>query len=144
MIKISTLNDWPDYLGKSIKSAEPFVISSTQLEAFLRAVGDANNLHQGRDAIVPGNLLLSLVPHFLQQHLELPPGMIGMSVGYDRVRFKAPTRVGDLLYFKAEVRHVRTQKAGVYVTYAVSCRGAGDELVMALDMRDYYALKPGG
>ncbi len=91
---------------------------------------------------MPGNLLLSLVPRFVQQHLELVSPLVGMSVGYDKVRFKASTHTNDPLHFYAEISHVRVHKNGVYVTYNVACERDGD-MVMALEMRDYYALRIG-
>lgn len=139
MINIESLADWPKYLGANFESASPFTVTTAQLESFLRASGDHNPLHFEDAAIVPGNLLLSLVPHFLQQHLSLADTIVGMTVGYEKVRFKAPVSPDEALTFWAEISYVRPQKAGTYVIYHIICQNARDQQVMTLEMRDYYS-----
>lgn len=140
MIEINQIADWPEYLGTTFEDATARSVSATQLEAFLQASGEANAIHLGDQAIIPGNLLLGLVPHFVQQHLKLSDTIIGMSVGYDKVRFKAPVKLGESLFFKAEITQVRMYKEAAYVTYQVMCERAR-QMVMALEMRDHYAQK---
>jgi acyl dehydratase len=138
MIEINQIADWPNYLGETFEDASPRAVTATQLEAFLQASGDANAIHQGDEAIIPGNLLLSLVPRFVQQHLNLADTIIGMSVGYDKVRFKSPVKLGEPLFFTAEIAQVRMHKGAAYVTYKVRCERAG-QVVVTLEMNDYYS-----
>lgn len=140
MIEIEQIADWTKHLGATFAEVSPRTVTPAQLEAFLQASGDANAIHQGGEAIIPGNLLLGLVPHFVQQYLELSDNIIGMSVGYDKVRFKAPVKLDEPLFFKAEITQVRMHKDAAYVTYQVTCESAG-QMVMALEMRDHYAQK---
>lgn len=140
MIEINQLADWMEHLGTTFEDASPRVVTPAQLETFLQASGDANAIHQGGEAIIPGNLLVSHVPHFVQQHLNLDHTIIGMTVGYDKVRFKTPVKLGEQLLFKAEITQVRMHKDAAYVTYQVTCERAG-QMVMSLEMRDHYAQK---
>lgn len=140
MIDINQIADWTEYLGATFEDASPRAVAPAQLNAFLQASGDANAIHQGDEAIIPGNLLVSLVPQFVQQHLKLSDTIIGMSVGYDKVRFKAPVKLDEPLFFKAEITQVRMHKDAAYVTYQVMCERAG-QMVMSLEMRDHYAQK---
>ena len=51
---------------------------------------------------VQGLLLLSLVPHLLRPHLELPEGCTGgVNYGFDRLRFTSPVRVGKRVRARA-------------------------------------------
>ncbi|MCF4097141.1 MaoC family dehydratase [Maritalea mediterranea] len=138
MIEINQIADWTKYLGATFEDASPRAVTPTQLDAFLQASGDANAIHRGDEAIIPGNLLLSLVPHFVQRHLSLANTIIGMSVGYDKVRFKNAVKLAEPLFYKAEVVQVRMHHAAAFVTYQVVCESAG-QVVMSIEMRDHYA-----
>ncbi|TDQ62030.1 acyl dehydratase [Maritalea mobilis] len=140
MIDINQIADWTEYLGATFEEVSPCTVTPAQLEAYVQVSGDANAIHQGDEAIIPGNLLVSLVPHFVQQHLNLDDTIIGMTVGYDKVRFKAPVKLDEQLFFKAEITQVRLHKDAAYVAYQVMCERAG-QMVMSLEMRDHYAQK---
>ncbi|WP_424983141.1 MaoC family dehydratase [Maritalea sp. S77] len=137
MIEIIQIIDWPEYMGTTFEDASPRAVTPAQLAAFLQASGDANAIHQGDEAIIPGNLLVSLVPQFVQQHLKLSDTIIGMSVGYDKVRFKAPVKLGEPLFYMAEIAQVRMHKDAAYVTYQVRCARAG-QVVVTLEMNDHF------
>ena len=137
MIEIKQITDWLECMGATFEDASPRAVTPAQLEAFLQVSGDENVIHQGDEAIIPGYMLVSLGPHFVQQHLNLDNTIIGMSVGYDKVRFKAPAKLDEPLFFKAEIAQVRMHKDAAYVTYQVRCERAG-QVVVTLEMNDHY------
>lgn len=137
MIEIRQLTDWPEKRGSAFASPSPQSLTASQLDAFVFLSGDENPIHRGDAALVPGNLLLSLVPQFVQQNLALAAPLIGLSLGYDKVRFKHPVQLGDPLCFAAKISQVRLRSGAAYVTYQIKVESA-DQTVMSLEMRDLY------
>ncbi|HEY1938868.1 MAG TPA: MaoC family dehydratase [Candidatus Angelobacter sp.] len=102
--------DSPDSLkalvGQEIAVTEWFNITQERIQQFSDATLDHQWIHVDAERahrespfkapIAHGFLTLSLLPHFMQQALQIKNGVrLGVNYGLNRVRFVSPVRVGS-------------------------------------------------
>lgn len=123
MINIADIQQLNELSGSSIVTRYLVEITQPMLVDFLTLSGDKNTLHQS-DAVskpvVPGNMLLCLLPRILQANIQLPTQYQLYTVGYERVRFRSNVHIGDKLSASIEILSTRVQKNGIYLTYQFS------------------------
>lgn len=123
MINVADIQQLNKLSGSTIVTRYPVEIKQPMLVDFLTLSGDKNTLHQS-DAVskivVPGNMLLCLLPGILQANIQLPTRYQLYTVGYERVRFRSNVHIEDELSASIEISSTRIQKNGIYLTYQFS------------------------
>ena len=137
------------YVGASLGATEWFVIDQARVDRFADAAGESNWIHcdperasreaPWKGAVVPGYLLLSLVPNLLPRLVVLLGWSTAINAGVDGCEFPTPAPVGSRVRLGASLARARTFPGdGVRLTFAVhvDVEGADDP---ALRARVHYA-----
>jgi len=136
------------YVGTSLGASEWLEIDQARVDRFAAAVGDSNWIHcdperASREApwkatVVPGYLLLSLVPDLLPRLVVLIGWATAINAGVDDCVFSTPAPVGSRVRLRASLARARTFPDGVRLTFDVhfEVEGADDP---ALGARVHYA-----
>ena len=118
-----------------IANRHPVPIDKQMLDHFLMLSGDRNPLHThslGSKPVIPGNLLLCLLPQMVQSRLRLPADHQLYTVKYDKVRFKSPLTIDCNLNVSIKIQSTRSMMAGIYVTYKFDYFSGSSEVPSAM------------
>ena len=110
------------YVGVQLGETDWFTITRDQVERFGRATGDDNWLHYDADraahespwkaAVVPGYLLLSLVPTVLPRLLVVLGWSTAVNTGAENCTFPGAAPVDGRIRLAARIRRARTIPGG--------------------------------
>ncbi len=142
MICVERPIDLAAHLGEAATSPESVTLDRALLEAFIAVSGDDQAIHRGPGAIVPGNLLLALVPRLLKSAVEVRRFDSAMTARIDRVAFRRPARLGETLRLEARLRRVarlRPEGESERVAVAVDCALLTDGAIATLRVTDVYS-----
>lgn len=141
MIKVSAPSELTSYIGDDFKSTENVLASHELIEAFLEVSGDRQSIHttEAEERIVPGNLLISLIPRLLQSCLSVGEFEQCVTVKYSEIRFKSPLVAGEHLTLFGKISNVRVRSSDVFVTADVSLLESNSgRLILTAQVTDLY------
>jgi len=141
MIKVSAPSELASYIGDEFKSTENVLASHELIEAYLGVSGDRQSIHtaEAEERIVPGNLLISLIPRLLQSCLSLGDFERCVTVKYSEIRFKSPLIAGEHLTLFGQISNVRVRWSDVFVTADVSLfESDSGRLILTAQVTDLY------
>lgn len=106
------IDNYEAYLGKTLGHSDWVEIDQLRVDQFGEATSDQNPLHVDPDwatkngpfggPIAHGFLTLSMLSHLAWQSDLQPDGIdYGINLGFERVRFLAPVKVGDSVQMTA-------------------------------------------
>ncbi len=140
------------YVGASLGATEWLVIDQARVDRFATAAGDSNWIHcdperaaresPWKGTVVPGYLLLSLVPDLLPRLVVLIGWRTAINAGVDRCEFGAPALVGSRVRLGGSLARARTFPGdGVRLTFDVhfEVEGADDPAMTARVHYAYFA-----
>ncbi len=78
-------------LAEDTRSSTPLTVTEKEIQSYLQAVNDTNPIHRGKDAIVPGFLMVNRLFEMFQDWI---PDQLQMDV-----RFLTPLQVGEEAVF---------------------------------------------
>ena len=113
MIAELSRTNYPEWIGRPLGPGAPRVITQADVDAFAQLTGDHQWIHVDVEraergpfgsTLVPGLLLLSLVPQWLTELLSPLDSDSVLTVGYDSVRFLSPVKVPSTLAATATLR----------------------------------------
>ncbi len=99
-----TIEDIEAAVGQDLGATEWLQVTQEMVSGFADITHDHNWIHvdpvRARASsfggtIAHGYLTLSLLPYFVAQLIALPPGLVRLNYGLNRVRFPAPVLVGQ-------------------------------------------------
>jgi len=99
-----TLADLKACVGDEVAVSDWETITQERIDRFADATGDHQWIHVDAEraargpfgrTIAHGFLTLSMLPHFLQNSIELKDVKMGINYGLNRVRFTSPVPVGS-------------------------------------------------
>jgi acyl dehydratase len=70
---------------------------------------------------------LSLLPHFVNDSIDLGPSRLGVNYGLNRLRFTAPVRVDSRLRARFVLNDLQNIDGGVQMVWAVTIECEGSE-----------------
>lgn len=120
MIEISALSQLASYSGKLLVEHWPTKIKHQQLDQYLKLSRDSNPIHLSgatSNAIVPANLLLSIIPSVLQSHIEFAFHIQCFTVGYRDVKFRRQIELEDKIFVSIKLAKVKLISDAAYVDY---------------------------
>ncbi|MEQ8322961.1 MAG: MaoC/PaaZ C-terminal domain-containing protein [Rhodospirillales bacterium] len=127
MIIVEQAADLSAYLDTVLES--PLVtISDDMITRFVALSGDRQWIHTATaDArIVPGNLLISLIPQLMQGTFAVSNMQRALTVKYDDVRFLSPLHAGAGVQARITITDVRKRDGGTFVSVSVVLIDASD------------------
>jgi len=143
MIHVERPEQLSDHLNVVVKAPAQVVVDDAMIDAFTEISRDPQWIHS-RDAkprIVPGNLLIALVPRLLRECVVVDRYSRCLTVKYENIRFKKPVVSGDTVGLDATLTDVRTRFGATFVTVSISLtnHANGDEVVQVLVTDCYEA-----
>ena len=138
-----------DFVGTPLGETGWIAIDQARVDGFARATGETNWIHVDperaarespwKGTLIPGYLLLALVPDLLPQLVRLVGWTTGVNAGIDSCRFDAPALVGSRLRLGARLARARTiPPDGVRLTFAIRFELEGSDDT-ACTARVHYA-----
>ena len=103
-------------IGEELRAESPVVVMQSQIDAFCAVSGDRQWIHTKGDesSIVPGNLLIALLPRLIQSAFQVESFSRCLTARYDAVKFRQPVLAGDRLEFTVSVSGVKTNSDKTY------------------------------
>lgn len=128
MIVVDHALDLGGYLDTELESPT-VTVSDDMITRFVALSGDRQWIHTAAaDArIVPGNLLISLIPQLMQGTFDVSGMQRALTVKYDAVRFLSPLHVGAGVRARITVTDVRRRDGGTFVRVSVVLIDAADQ-----------------
>ena len=132
--------DSPDSLkaliGQEIAVTEWFNITQERIQQFADATLDHQWIHVDTDRarrespfkapIAHGFLTLSLLPHFMQETLQIKNGVrLGVNYGLNRVRFVSPVRAGSNVRARITLQSLKEVTDGVEAVFNAALEAEG-------------------
>jgi acyl dehydratase len=145
MIKVSIPSNLPSHIGDKFKSVENVLVSHELIDAFLEVSGDRQSIHttEAEERIVPGNLLISLIPRLLQSCLSVDGFERCVTVKYSEIRFKSPLIAGEYLTLSGQISDVRERSGNVFLTVDVSLlEWDSVRTILTAQVTDLYEVGP--
>jgi 3-hydroxymyristoyl/3-hydroxydecanoyl-(acyl carrier protein) dehydratase len=116
VISVQYPKDLINYTDHPFTSETGITITRALVDQFLEISQDKPDIHtRQHDPIVPGNLLLSLIPTLLQQCIHVQSFQHCMTIGYTSIKFRTPVTVGQELYLTGTITKVRTRHRRIIV-----------------------------
>ena len=137
MIILDPTSDLSQWIGREVAVSDWLEITQQRVDEFADATGDHQWIHvdpvrAARETsfggtIAHGFLTLSLLPQLYQSCLEIAPRRLGINVGFNRVRFTAPVRVGTRIRARYTLASTDAVKDGVQFVWQVSVEAEGTD-----------------
>ena len=136
-LQVAHALDLAAHVGVALPASEAFTVSQDEIDRFVALSGDRQWIHSdvtraaaelpGGRTIVPGNLLLALVPRRLQQVYAVTRFASCLTAGYREIRFRQPVMVGTDLVLRAELLAVTPARRFVRVETQCRLIAPGDD-----------------
>ena len=125
-----------DHVKAVVMSPTQIIVDDAMIDAFTEMSRDPQWIHSSaaEPRIVPGNLLIALVPRLLRECVVVDRYSRCLTVKYENIRFKKPVVSGDTLGLAATMVDVRTRFGATFVTVSINLinQANSDEVVQAV------------
>ena len=130
---IARLKEW---IGKEVAVTDWFSVSQERIDAFASVTEDHQWIHVDRKrageespygtTVAHGFLTLSLLPHLMQQAVEIQSMRLGINYGLNRVRFTGPVPAGSRVRARFRLDAVEDIPKGVQTAWNVTVEREGE------------------
>lgn len=137
MVTLDPRTDLSHWVGCEVAVSDWMEIAQEKVNEFADATGDQQWIHVDPEraarespyggTIAHGFLTLSLLSHLYQSCIELSPRRMGINVGFNRLRFTAPVRVGSRIRAHFTLQQLEAVKDGLQFVWKVSIESEGSE-----------------
>ncbi|MSQ71539.1 MAG: MaoC family dehydratase [Betaproteobacteria bacterium] len=128
-LKLASLGDLRPLVGTEMAASDWFLISQERIDAFATATDDLQWIHTDAaraaaespygGTVAHGFLTLSVLPHLMQQAIELSGVRMGINYGLNRVRFTGPVPAGARIRAHFTLARLEDLPGGVQTTWSV-------------------------
>ena len=135
MITLDPRSDLSQWIGRDVAVSDWLQVTQATVNEFADATGDQQWIHVDPEraaretpfggTIAHGFLTLSLLPRLYQTCIEISPRRMGINVGFNRVRFTAPVRVGTRIRARYALDSLETVSGGVQFVWKVTIEAEG-------------------
>jgi acyl dehydratase len=130
MITVS-VHEVDKLVGQVVGKSDWFAIDQARVNGFADATNDHQWIHVDVDraarerngTIAHGYLVLSLIPHLLDQVISISDTKMVFNYGIDRVRFLDETKVADDIRLGVKVSQVTAKEKGSLIGYECTVEG---------------------
>ena len=122
--------------GKEVAVTDWFTVSQERIDVFAGATEDHQWIHVDREraarespygtTVAHGFLSLSLLPHLLDEAIEIQGTRLGINYGLNRVRFTGPVPAGSRVRARFRLAGVEDIERGVQMTWNVTVEREGE------------------
>ena len=137
MITLDPRTDLSTWVGREVAVSDWLEIAQAKVDEFADATFDQQWIHVDPEraarespfggTIAHGFLTLSLLSHLYQTCIRLEPRRMGINVGFNRVRFTAPVKVGTRIRARFALDRVETVKDGLQFIWKVTIEAEGGD-----------------
>jgi acyl dehydratase len=130
MVTLDPRTDLSHWVGREVAVSDWLEIAQEKVNEFADATGDQQWIHVDPEraarespfggTIAHGFLTLSLLSRLYQTCIELSPRRLGLNVGFNRVRFTAPVRVGTRIRARFALHSLEAVKDGLQFVWKVT------------------------
>lgn len=151
MRRFTSVEDMESEVGKEVAVSDWLVLSQERVNLFAEATDDPQWIHVDVErakrespfggTVAHGFLTLSLLPKFIEQVIDMPPGKMSINYGLNKVRFPAPMPVGGKIRGRFSLLSVERIEGGVQSVWQVTMeREGGDKPVCVAEsvLRRYF------
>ena len=106
-------------IGRPITSIESIIVTQEMIDKFCAISGDHQWIHKQANSpsTAPGNLLITLLPRFIQTAIQVESFSRCVTARYKSIRFRQPVIAGDRLEATIEVTGVKNNSDKTYCEY---------------------------
>jgi acyl dehydratase len=137
MVTLDPRTDLSHWVGREVAVSGWLEIAQAKVDEFADATGDQQWIHVDPEraarespfggTIAHGFLTLSLLSQLYQTCIELSPRRLGLNVGFNRVRFTAPVRVGTRIRARFALDSVEAVRDGLQFVWKVIIESEGSD-----------------
>ena len=137
MITLDPRTDLSPWVGREVAVSDWLEIAQAKVDEFADATFDQQWIHVDPEraarespfggTIAHGFLTLSLLSHLYQTCIRLEPRRMGINVGFNRVRFTAPVKVGTRIRARFALDRAETVKDGLQFVWKVTIESEGSD-----------------
>jgi acyl dehydratase len=137
MLTLDPRTDLSHWVGRQVAVSDWLEIAQVKVDEFADATGDRQWIHVDPEraarespfggTIAHGFLTLSLLSQLYQTCIELNPRRLGLNVGFNRVRFTAPVRVGTRIRAHFVLDKLEGVKDGLQFVWKVTIESEGSD-----------------
>lgn len=151
MRRFTSVEDMESEVGKEVAVSDWLVLAQERVNLFAEATDDPQWIHVDVErakrespfggTVAHGFLTLSLLPKFIEQVIDMPPGKMSINYGLNKVRFPAPMPVGGKIRGRFSLLAVERFEGGVQSVWQVTMeREGGDKPVCVAEsvLRRYF------
>ena len=137
MVTLDPRTDLSHWVGREVAVSDCLEIAQEKVNEFADATGDQQWIHVDPEraarespfggTIAHGFLTLSLLSRLYQTCIELSPRRLGLNVGFNRVRFTAPVRVGTRIRARFALHSLEAVKDGLQFVWKVTIESESND-----------------
>jgi acyl dehydratase len=137
MLTLDPRADLSHWIGREVAVSDWLEIAQVKVDEFADATGDRQWIHVDPEraarespfggTIAHGFLTLSLLSRLYQTCIELSPRRMGINVGFNRVRFTAPVRVGTRIRARFALESLEAVRDGLQFIWKVTIESEGSD-----------------
>lgn len=137
MRQFASVEEMQAEVGKEVAVSDWLTVSQERVNQFAEATGDAQWIHVDVErakrespfggTIAHGFLTLSLLPKFIEEVIELPPGSMSINYGLNKVRFPAPMMVGGRIRGRFTLLSLEKIDKGIQTIWQVTMEREGSD-----------------
>jgi len=137
MRQFASVEEMQAEVGKEVAVSDWLTVSQERVNQFAEATGDAQWIHVDVErakrespfggTIAHGFLTLSLLPKFIEEVIELPPGSMSINYGLNKVRFPAPMMVGGRIRGRFTLLSLEKIDKGIQSVWQVTMEREGSD-----------------
>lgn len=150
LLRVARAMDLAAFVGAELAPGRWRSVTQDEIERFAALTGDRNWIHTDVDrarrelaagtTLVPGQLLLALVPALLQEAYAVTGAETGRAAALRAVRFRCPVRPGDLFRLRARLTLVQQRPRFVQVDAACDLElGTGERALTSRRTDVFFA-----
>lgn len=137
MRRFASVDELQAEVGKEVAVSDWLEITQERVNQFAQATDDPQWIHVDVErakrespfggTIAHGFLTLSLLPKFLEEQIDLPPGSMSINYGLNKVRFPAPMLVGGRIRGRFSLLALEKIEGGVQTIWQVTMEREGSD-----------------
>ena len=130
MITLDPSDNLASRIGSEIAVSDWMTVEQPRIDEFAEATDDRQWIHVDPDraaretafggTIAHGLLTLSLLPKLMQSTITIDPKRMGINVGFNRVRFTSPVKVGSRIRGRFLLQNLEPIDGGFQFTWKVT------------------------
>jgi len=147
-LRVACARELAAFVGTELAPGGWRSVTQGEIDAFIAATGDRNWIHcdtaraagelAGGRTIVPGQLLLALIPGLLQEIYEVTEAGQAYAVALNRVRFRHMVHPGDMFRLCAVLDRVSERRSFVQVDASCRLELMSRQRVLTMERSDVF------